>query len=311
MKRMETVYTSRKKRSRIIIERVGGNMLALAQKMENNSGSTISSLDEYKKRKSSKVKDGWKNPQSSTRWVDPIRSDEDIQKIIEYLHDKAKYATRKDTKLAAYRDYLLFITGITVALRVSDLHKLKWDDFFMPDMKTFRDVYNVKEKKTGKLKRVFATEPLRIAILEYFERTGREPKSGEYMFLQSRIGSDGQYHHITRAAVEDMIKDAAKKCNIKGNYNTHSLRKTCAWKYYMSFVNSSDSIEQMTALGEIQRFLNHSTPSETLVYLGITRDKEMEKIKAMGDDYKELMYNTLDNETMNMYAKRAEIMAHM
>lgn len=236
-----------------------------------------------------KLKGKAPNIQTIDRRVDPIKSEEDLRTVIKYLHNKIDMAKRTDTKLSASRNYLLFITGITMGLRVSDLVVLTWDDIFEDDMKTFRtSLHNVREKKTKKLKRLVPTEPVKVAVTEYLNITGFCPKRGNYIFISGRKNNSGSYSRITRAAVEKMFKDIEENC-CKKNFNTHTLRKTCAYQYYMSMVNSADPFEQMLALEETQHFLNHSSPMQTLTYLGIASDREKERMDSVGKQYLSFM----------------------
>ncbi len=237
-----------------------------------------------------KLKGKAPNIQTIDRRVDPIKSEENLRTVIKYLHNKIDTAKRTDTKLSASRNYLLFITGITMGLRVSDLVVLTWDDIFEDDMKTFRtSLHNVREKKTKKLKRLVPTEPVKVAVTEYLNITGFCPKKDNYIFISGRKNSSGSYERITDAAVEKMFKDIKRNCSLKINLNTHTLRKTCAYHYYISMVNSTDPFEQMLALEETQHFLNHSSPMQTLTYLGIVGDREKERMDAVGKQYLSFM----------------------
>ena len=211
------------------------------------------------------TKDGrWiQNPQTEERWVDPIRDKKDIARCIEYLTNKVKFAHKRNEKFTSKRNLMMFVIGINIGLRVSDLSALKWSNFFEKDMKTFVDARNKKEKKTGKKKLVIPNESIQSIITWYLKETGIEPKYDEYIFISYSTGK-----RITRQPVEDMMKDLQHHLKLKGSYNTHSLRKTNAYQKYMMLMEAGDPL----ALPKIQQSLNHRNTSETLRYLGLTRN---------------------------------------
>jgi integrase len=59
-----------------------------------------------------------------------------------------------------------------------------------------------------------------------------------------------------------------KRLNVKGNYGTHSLRKTWAYLQY-KFCHAP--------LPELMKALNHSSQSITLRYVGI-QEQDMQKL---------------------------------
>lgn len=254
-------------------------MLALKQKYEKVIDFKVVT---NKKKQPKLKKDGTKkyipNNNSEERWVNPIRNKEVIMSIIEYLHNKQLSANRMDTLMAAYRNEMLFIIGINVGLRVSDLITLKWENVFEDDMKTFRDARAKIEKKTGKTKNICPNKPMRKIIRDYLDNTGIEPKKGEYIFVGSRKDKEGNFRPITDAAVEKTMKDIQREFGL-GSLGTHSLRKTYAYHKYMMYVNFGDPL----ALVKVQKDLNHRNSSETARYLGITREEQIKSSMELGE----------------------------
>ena len=222
------------------------------------------------------TKDGrWiPNPQSEERWVDPIRDKADVERCIEYLKLKVMMAHKKNEKFVSKRNLMLFIVGINIGLRVSDLSSLKWSNFFEKDMQTFVDARNKKEKKTGKKKLIIPNESIQKVITWYLSETGIQPEYDEPVFISYNTGEK-----ITRQPVEDMMKDLQIHLKLKGSYNTHSLRKTNAYQKYMMLVEAGDPL----ALAKIQHSLNHRNTSETLRYLGLTREDDVKDQFALDD----------------------------
>lgn len=213
------------------------------------------------------------NNNKEERWVDPIREKHDIEKVSLYLLNKAILMEKKDSKMAAYRNWLTFVIGINVGLRVSDLIELKWSHFFEEDMKTFVEKINKKEKKTGKMKAICPNICIVKAVNRYLSALDLHPEYDDYVFINSRTGK-----RISDATVEKFIKEFAKECNLKGNYGTHSLRKTYAYQKYMNYVQQDDSL----ALVKVQKELNHRNSSDTATYLGITREERINSSIDLG-----------------------------
>ena len=239
----------------------------------------VKKLKQNPKLKTDGVEKQTPNNNSADRWVHPIREKSDVRKCIDYLHEKALSASRLDTQRAAYRDWFLFVVGINVGLRVSDLIRLKWDNIFESDMKTFVDGRNKEEQKTGKMKLICPNEYMIRVVKEYLFFSDVEPKAGEYVFLSGRKNKDSEYSPISDASVEKMIKEVTRACGIVGNYNTHSLRKTYAYHKYMMYVKNNDPL----ALVKVQKDLNHRNSSDTARYLGITRDEQIKSSMELGE----------------------------
>ncbi|MGL5086016.1 MAG: tyrosine-type recombinase/integrase, partial [Clostridium sp.] len=96
------------------------------------------------------------------------------------------------------------------------------------------------------------------AINEYLNT--RNYEASEPLFL-SQKNSNGS-KAIKRQRAYKVINDAAKAAGIKEKIGTHTLRKTFSYHAYKSGI----SIEL------IQKLFNHSAPSITLRYIGITQD---------------------------------------
>jgi integrase len=81
----------------------------------------------------------------------------------------------------------------------------------------------------------------------------------EYLF-QSKKGNN---QPIQRMQAWRILNDVARKVGIKGEIGTHSLRKTFGYHMYKHCKGD---------VTIVQKFLNHSSPSVTLRYIGITQD---------------------------------------
>ena len=176
--------------------------------------------------------------------VDPIRDPEKIREIKEKLR-----ATNS-------RDYLLFTMGINLALMASDLLNLKVGDLFDEKGNVVRYLW-VKEKKTGKQKKLFINSVVEDALLFHFRN--KKIMRDNFLFTAKRSGEQ-----LDRQALWELIKKWTKSVDLKGRYGTHSLRKT--WGYMARVVHHKD-------LPQIMEKLGHSNQEITKRYIGITQEE--------------------------------------
>jgi len=173
--------------------------------------------------------------------VEPIRNIKDVQKIKQYLYGK-------DSK----RDYCIFVVGVNVGLRAGDLLSLKVAD--VSDGNKIFDEVTIKEQKTGKIKTFTLNKSAKEAIYEYLQTSGIEPDG--YLFKSRKA------EHLGVRPLHHIVKSTLRELNIKGNFGTHSLRKTMAFHRYNNGV----------PLETLQKMLNHSSSAITLRYIGITKE---------------------------------------
>lgn len=168
--------------------------------------------------------------------------------VVQPIRDKELIARFKSELLkGGTRDYLLFSFGINVGLRISDILKLKVKDV---RNKTHITLY---EQKTSKYKRLLISTRLKVDIDDYIE--GMEDE--EYLF-QSRKGTNKP---ITRMQAYRILNNVANKLGVD-EVGTHTLRKTFGYWHYQTHKD----------VATLQDIFNHSSPSVTLKYIGITDD---------------------------------------
>ncbi|MDW7674327.1 MAG: site-specific integrase [Bacillota bacterium] len=181
--------------------------------------------------------------------VQPIR---DIKKI-----DAIKEILLRDREYGA-RNNLLFILGINSGLRISDLLLLKLKDVLINEESNFKVFITIKEKKTGKVKHFPINKSSVKAIKNYIEQLDLIDLN-EYLF-KSRKGVNKP---ISRVQAWAVLKKAAEEAGISEAIGTHSLRKTFGYHAYQSGID----------ITLLQKIFNHSAPSVTLRYIGITQDE--------------------------------------
>lgn len=169
--------------------------------------------------------------------VQPIRSREKIEDM--------KWALRR---FCGERDYILFLLGINTGLRVGDLVKLR-----TADVRRKKRVI-VKEGKTGKTRE--------LLLANIYDELGAYIDGLDSKWLFPSRKGDGP---ITPTQSYRQLNKAADMAEVDSVGN-HTLRKTFGYWMY----------KQTRDVAKLQRLLNHSHPSITLAYIGIT-DEEIER----------------------------------
>lgn len=167
--------------------------------------------------------------------VEPIRSKEDLKRIIDWFN-------KKDKKYAA-----LFTLGINSGLRISDLLNFNVGDVFQ------KDEIILREQKTGKYKKF----PLKPEVKRMLDDFCQDRDLDEALF-KGRCGC-----RLDRCQVYRFINQACENLNIEANVGTHTMRKTFGYHHYKQFHD----------IALLQTIFNHSSPEVTKRYIGITQDE--------------------------------------
>ena len=107
---------------------------------------------------------------------------------------------------------------------------------------------------TGKLNVIGINKSCYKLLKQYLEEF--QPDDNDYIF-KSRKGDNKP---LSVPTVNGKIKEWCKTINLKGNYGTHSLRKTFG---YIQRVKFNVGVEVLC-----KRF-SHSSPSITMKYIGV------------------------------------------
>lgn len=195
--------------------------------------------------------------------VYPFTTQEEIKSIVDVLNKRIEEAANDNQKQIACRNKMLFLIGINLSLRISDLITLKWN-FFLKDDLTFRDFYKIqpkKTRKTGKFVTLYFNEVVKKAINEYIEQYPIE-NMDDFVF-KSRKGNNA----VSEKGVWKIIVDVAAEAGIEYNVGTHSLRKTFG---YHIWHNAEDKEKALVMLMVI---FNHSSIATTKKYIGIMNEE--------------------------------------
>ncbi|NWQ41670.1 tyrosine-type recombinase/integrase [Bacillus sp. EB106-08-02-XG196] len=177
---------------------------------------------------------------------------------VEALRDiKQINAIKKYLKKHSERDYFLFIFGINTGLKITEMLDIKVGDIFS-NKDGVKNFYSYPHHET--LKEVYLNHKVKQALQHYVESS--KLTNEDFLFKSSKTDKP-----ITRQQAYRIIHQAATAIGIEGKIGTNSLRKTFGFHAYKRGI----------AISLLQKHFNHSTPSETLKYLGISKD---EKIKT-------------------------------
>lgn len=162
------------------------------------------------------------------------------------IKDLDVIAQIKHTLRNSPRDLALFTLGINSAFRASDILDLQRDDLSdLPDgsMEVF-----IRERKTGKLRRVVINKPTAQILRRHLECS-----NGTYLF-------EGQRGQMSVGYFGRLVKKWCAAVGLEGQFATHTLRKSFARLNYEQFG---------VHLATLMFALNHDSERTTLRYLGL------------------------------------------
>jgi integrase len=178
------------------------------------------------------------------KYVQPIRDREKIEAMKEFLYRQSP------------RNHFLFVLGINTGLRISDLLPLQVQNV------RGKEYLTLYEQKTGKANRIRLNQTLKNAIQTYT----RDMLDDEYLFPSYRTDKP-----ITRIQAYRILQEAAAAVGLD-SIGTHTLRKTFGYFFY----------QKTKDVALLQSIFNHSAPSITLRYIGITQDIIDQAIEEFG-----------------------------
>lgn len=177
--------------------------------------------------------------------TEPIRDTRRLKKFRNYYRDVEPNA----------RNYLMIVTGLNTALRISDILSLRWRDIYDFDTKKVADHIMLREQKTGKSQMIATNKSLKTAIRTVVKNLS-DLLPDDFIF---KGYGDG---HMNRCTAYRIIRHAARSTGLSRNISCHSLRKTFgyhAWK-------------KGCPPALLMNIYNHSSFQITKRYLGIDQD---------------------------------------
>ncbi|WP_300463820.1 tyrosine-type recombinase/integrase [Desulfobacula sp.] len=180
--------------------------------------------------------------------VEPIRKIKDVNLIKTMLKDKP-------------RDYALFITGINTNLRASDILNIKVHQVHGAKP---GDELTLNEIKTKKPRRI----TLNRATIAAIQPLLKQMQANGALELEGPLFRGQRGNGLTVPSLSRLVKKWCQDANLKGNYASHTLRKT--WGYHQRVTFG-------VGLPELMVCFNHSSQRQTLDYLCI----QPEEIKSV------------------------------
>lgn len=231
-----------------------------------------------------------------------LRSYDDFKAVESALLDDAECGTR---------NAMLFVLGISMGVRASDLLQLKWRDIFEKDW-TYRDRIYIVEQKTGKMNSsCIITEVMKQVIDRYVSEDERhELRLTDYVF-----GSNKKLINepISVDMTRKIINGAAKKAGLDYNIGSHGMRKTFA----CIVATIDETTIPADAITKVQAHLNHNDQTTTMRYIGALQ-QAMDNEKQTVSDFllgktnkKEIAFDfheKTDNELMRKLDRVIELL---
>ncbi len=153
---------------------------------------------------------------------------------VQPIRDKKKIQTMKTVlKAKDEKYYIMFLIGINVGLRVSDILTLKVSDV------RDRTHINIVEKKTGKTKRFLLNSQMQTELTDYINKFSLD--NDDYL-IRSRKGKN---QPIKRDRAYKILNEAAQEIGLDQKYKDIAL---------------------------LQHLFNHANSAVTLRYIGVNQD---------------------------------------
>ena len=188
--------------------------------------------------------------------VEPIRTPQAISKI-------------KTLLLKQPRNYCLFVLGINTVFRASELLSIRIDHV---THLLLGDILEIKQQKTKQYRSVTFNQAAYDAVQIWLKARESEALKKKDLSL---MDDDAYFFTGLRGSnslkvptLNNLVKDWCTQVNLKGNYGSHTLRKT---RVFMQ------RTKQDTPLPLLMQALGHATQRQTMAYLCI-QEKEIENV---------------------------------
>lgn len=180
--------------------------------------------------------------------VEPIRTKTAIANIKKILSDKP-------------RNLCLFTVGINTAWRANEMLSIRVGQVRRAKA---GDTLELKQSKTRKYRMVTLNRTVVNSIQEWLDLIGHKLGDDDYLFASQRQDV------LTVPATTNLVKEWCAAVALKGNYGSHTLRKT--WGYWQ--------YKRGTPLPLLVEAFGHATQQQTLAYLCI-QPQEIQDVYEM------------------------------
>lgn len=174
--------------------------------------------------------------------VEPIRTIDEVNAVREAIAENA-------------RNLAIFTLGVNVNLRASDLVKIR-----IGDVRWLKagDMLRSREKKTKKLREITLNNKVIAALQAQMTELGSQPDDA-FLFPSRKGGGP-----LTVPTLNNLVKEWCEQAGLKGNFGSHTLRKTFGYIHRTVF---------KTDIPTLMKMFNHATQRQTLEYLCIQEDE--------------------------------------
>ncbi len=186
--------------------------------------------------------------------INPNRPEKDSEIKVEPIRDLNDIKTIKKLLADNPRNHTLFEVGINTNLKPSELLSIKAG--IVKNLKPM-DTITLKDEKTGKNKEVALNRACTGAIATLL--SSQDFEDSDYLFLSQRKGV------LTVSSLSRLVKKWCDVLNLKGNYASHTLRKTWGYHQIVSF---------NVGISELMVYFNHSSQRQTREYLCISDEDQ-------------------------------------
>ena len=220
-------------------------LLMLKLLIINNMQPTIASSAPNVRKRGWHAKESPSSPHhgKGSATVSPIRDLKEIARIKGALAEKP-------------RDLSLFVIGIHLGLRGSDLLKLRWADVIDSTGKISEKI-TVREEKTKNTRHIAIQEKARQS-LENWRRCSNKTVNPDNYIWPSRGG-----RALTIQRLHQLVNSWCMSAGLTGNYGTHTLRKT--YGYHLRRLGYDIDL--------LMKIFGHSSASITLRYIGVEQEQ--------------------------------------
>ena len=204
------------------------------------------------------------NKERSTK-VFALRTQEEIYAMLREFNLAISNAKSPKKLKIAHRNKLIFVLGINLGLRASDLLERTWSDFIRSIDSdgniVFNECFKLKPKKTkrfNKYVKVFINNIVKNTIREYVAQYPIYSLDERVFYSQKGINKSIDPRSLWR-----IMDKTAKKAGINQNVGSHTLRQTFG---FWAWRNAQDKEK---ALITLQYIFGHASSATTMIYLGI------------------------------------------
>lgn len=188
--------------------------------------------------------------------MQPIR---DLDKV----HDVTVTLSRiRDTR--GKRMFLMWVVGINMGFRVSDLIDLKVGQ--LRDENAFTYLPKKQSHKSGARP---ITVPVPGVVRKVLKARLPDAPADAWLFPSRKRSAGKNAQHISRQTARMDMREIGRVCGLTQKIGCHTMRKTFGYHYY----------QKTHDVAILQEWFYHESPATTLIYIGVALDNFREMIK--------------------------------